>query len=100
MSIKNTSDYSFKKPDKTKGMFKRIAIFLGFKGVVSLVILIIAIVFCFQNIESTSIQFLFWKILEISKLYLIIISMSLGYILGLVTIYYFKRIYTRNLSPE
>jgi len=84
MTNKNISNSPFEKSKKTKGMIKKFSTVLGYKGIMIIVVLIIVVIFCLQNIESTSVQFLFWKIFEISKLYLIAISIFLGFVLGLI----------------
>jgi uncharacterized integral membrane protein len=63
---------------------KRVAVFLGVKGALIVSVMMIVTIFCLQNIESTSVQFLFWKILEVPKLYLVAISLFLGIGVGLL----------------
>jgi uncharacterized integral membrane protein len=90
--LMSKSNSTPEKSKKTKGVIKGVVTFLGFKGIVSIIFLILVIIFSFQNIESTSIQFLFWKILEVSKLYLIVISILLGLIIGFALGFYFKKV--------
>lgn len=68
---------------KQRGVFSKIFHFLGFKGTTFIILFILVGTFAFQNIESTSVQFLFWKILEVSKLYLILLSILLGAVFGI-----------------
>jgi uncharacterized integral membrane protein len=70
--------------NRPKGIIKRVTIFLGFKGIVTIIIVIVVAIFCLQNIESTSVQFLFWKILEVPKLYLVVTSIIIGLIIGFI----------------
>lgn len=74
-----------------KTYFSRITTILGFKGILTLVILFIVTVFCLQNIENTSIQFFFWKIVEVSKISLVLSSILLGIVLGLLFSFIFRR---------
>ena len=71
-------------PKKKIGIVNKVAMLLGFKGIMSIAILIIVVIFSLQNIESTSIQLLFWKILEVPKLYLIAGSTLTGMVIGLI----------------
>jgi uncharacterized integral membrane protein len=47
-------------------------------GVVQGVVLALIVVVIFQNIEPTSVDFLFWSILSVPKIVLILISMLIG----------------------
>jgi len=84
MSQVNMSNTTPEKPKKSIGVIKRIVIMLGFQGFLGSIIVTAIVVSCLQNVESTSVQFLFWNIVEVPKLYLIAISTSLGVILGFI----------------
>lgn len=86
-----TPKFSNTDTSKPRSLFKRIVTFLGFKGIFSLFFILLVTIFSLQNIESTSVQFLFWKILEVSKLYLILISIFMGTLLGFILGFRFKQ---------
>lgn len=89
--LMSESDSTPEKSNKIRGIIKRVTIFLGFKGIVTIIILIVVAIFCLQNIESTSVQFLFWKILEVPKLYLVVTSIIIGFIIGFILGCNFKK---------
>jgi len=85
---------------KHRGMTKKIASFLGFKGIVIAFVLLFVGIFCLQNIESTSVQFLFWKLIEVPKLYLVLISLFLGAALGFLIGWHFFKNNSNEISSE
>ncbi len=91
MKIKRSSTPSSSTPKKTKERVLSFVNFLGLKGFSGIILATIFIIFCFQNIESTSVHFLFWEILEVSKLNLIAISTFSGVIIGILVGYHYIR---------
>ena len=55
---------------------------LGFKGVVILTILFFVLLIAFQNLETTQIRILFWKVVELPKLYLLLGTFFFGFVTG------------------
>ncbi|EKF74981.1 hypothetical protein A11A3_05991 [Alcanivorax hongdengensis A-11-3] len=47
-------------------------------GAVQLLLALLAVVIVFQNLEPTSIDILFWTLVDIPKLFLLLISMVIG----------------------
>ena len=80
---------------KKRGLVRKLFHFLSYKGMISLLILMIILIFGLQNSESTSVQFLFWKVIEVSKLNLIFISVSLGVVLGVFLGISLKKLFYR-----
>ena len=80
----DAASFEAEAPKKPVGILKKTVLFLGFRGMLVAFVLLIAAIFCLQNIESTSVQFLGWKILEVPKLYLVAISMLLGAMIGVL----------------
>jgi len=63
---------------------KKILYFLGAKGLISIFIIFLVSFFCIQNSEPISVKFFFWELLQIPKLYLVLVSIFLGIILGAI----------------
>jgi len=84
LKLVSESNQSHEKDKDSDGMMKKLTTLIGFKGIISVVFLLTFVVFCFQNVESTSIQFLAWKFLEVPKLYLISLLTALGFSLGVI----------------
>lgn len=63
---------------------KKVITFMGAKGLISFFIIFIVFFFCIQNSEPISIRFFFWDLLQIPKLYLVLVSIFLGIILGAI----------------
>lgn len=63
-------------------MMKNIFKTLGLKGIIAFITIFVILIFCIQNIETTSVDFLFWNIVELPKLNLILFSVFMGSILG------------------
>jgi len=61
---------------------KKVLSFLGAKGLISFFILFFVFIFCIQNSEPISIRFFFWDLVQIPKLYLVLVSIFLGALLG------------------
>jgi len=74
-----------------KSIVKKIWTRLGFVGtLMTLVVALIAVV-GFQNMEPVDIDFLFWDLIEVPKLYFIAALTSIGFLLGLVVGYRGRR---------
>jgi len=61
-----------------------------FKLIVALVILIIIVVFLLQNLSKTDIIFIVYTF-ELSKAYLILGSIILGFLIGIITVFALRR---------
>lgn len=61
-----------------------------FKLITALIILIIVVVFLLQNLSKTDIIFIVYTF-ELSKAYLILGSIILGFLLGLISVFALRR---------
>lgn len=68
-------------------LVKRFFQVLKFKGTVLLVFIIIALTFIFQNSEEIDVNFLFWTFVQVPKLYLILICLGVGILIGSIFTY-------------
>lgn len=75
---------------------KKIIAFLGPKGITSLLIIFVVSFFCIQNAEPISIKFFFWELLQIPKLYLVLVSIFLGIILGAIMTLKISKHWSKN----
>lgn len=53
------------------------------KALISIIILVLVLIFGFQNLGPTEIRLLFWSA-QVSKAFLVLLSLILGFILGLL----------------
>jgi uncharacterized integral membrane protein len=61
-----------------------------FKLVILIVFLILLVVFLLQNLAKTDIIFILWSF-ELQKAYLILGSLILGFLIGLITMFAFRK---------